>query len=43
MTLPEQNEIIAGRWFSEEQTNGIFLSDEIAERYKLKTWRYRFT
>ena len=33
--LPEQNEVIKGRWFSEEQTNGISLSDDIAERYRL--------
>ena len=27
--------MIKGGWFSDEQTNGISLSDDIAERYRL--------
>ena len=34
--LPEQNKIIAGEWFTTTGVNGISLSDEISERYKLK-------
>ena len=33
--LPEQNEIIKGEWFIDGQKNGISLSDDIADRYKL--------
>ena len=34
--LPEQNKIIAGEWFTSTGVNGISLSDEISDRYKLK-------
>ena len=34
--LPEQNGILEGEWFQEGITNGVSISDEISERYKLK-------
>ena len=34
--LPEQNEISAGAWFSDDLINGLSISDGIAERYNLK-------
>jgi len=35
--LPEQNQVLEGEWFSNENEsiNGISISDEISERYKL--------
>jgi len=35
--LPEQNQVLEGEWFSNENesVNGISVSDEISERYKL--------
>ena len=33
--LPEQNQVLEGEWFSDENKNGISISDEIAERYNL--------
>ena len=35
--LPEQNQVLEGEWFSKENesVNGISVSDEISERYKL--------
>ena len=33
--LPNQNEVLEGEWFSNKKKNGISVSDEIAERYKL--------
>tara|TARA_B100001109_G_scaffold218645_1_gene188855 strand:- start:169 stop:2604 length:2436 start_codon:yes stop_codon:yes gene_type:complete len=33
--LPEQNDILSGEWFDEGLNNGISISDDIAERYKL--------
>ena len=37
--LPEQNQVLEGEWFSNdnESINGISISDEISERYKLST------
>ena len=34
--LPEQNKIVDGEWFQEEEENGISISDDISERYNLK-------
>ena len=34
--LPEQNQILEGEWFSDENKNGISISNEIAERYNLR-------
>ncbi len=34
-SLPEQNEILDGEWFSEDMENGLSVSDDIAERYDL--------
>lgn len=34
--LPEQNEISAGAWFSDDVINGLSISESIAERYDLK-------
>ena len=34
--LPEQNKIVDGEWFQEEEKNGISISDDISERYNLK-------
>jgi len=33
--LPEQNQVLEGEWFSDENENGISVSDEISERYNL--------
>ncbi len=33
--LPEQNKVLEGNWFSNENVNGISISDEISERYNL--------
>ncbi len=33
--LPDQNKVLEGDWFSDENRNGISISDEISERYKL--------
>ena len=34
--LPEQNKIVDGEWFQEDEENGISISDDISERYNLK-------
>jgi putative ABC transport system permease protein len=34
--LPEQNEIYTGTWFSDDEINGLSISESIAERYDLK-------
>ena len=34
--LPEQNKIVDGEWFQEEEENGISISDDISKRYNLK-------
>jgi putative ABC transport system permease protein len=34
-SLPDQNKISEGDWFSDENKNGISISDEISERYDL--------
>ena len=34
--LPEQNEIIEGKWFQNDIQHGISISDEISERYNLQ-------
>ena len=34
--LPEQNKIVDGEWFQEDEENGITISDDISERYNLK-------
>ena len=34
--LPEQNKIVDGEWFQDEEENGISISDDISERYNLK-------
>ena len=34
--LPEQNEISAGTWFSNDAINGLSISESIAKRYDLK-------
>ena len=34
--LPEHNSISKGKWFDSYQVNGISVSDDIAERYKLE-------
>ena len=34
--LPDQNKIVDGEWFQEEEENGISISDDISERYNLK-------
>ena len=33
--LPDQNKVLEGDWFSDENRNGISISDEISERYNL--------
>ena len=34
--LPEQNDILKGEWFDKNLNNGISVSDDISERYKLE-------
>ena len=34
--LPEQNKIVDGEWFQEDEENGISISDDISKRYNLK-------